>query len=67
MKITMTLEDLPDGAIDVDTVFDPPLDDETPTTTAFMLALISQQAICQFFAGEYKFEEDEALADGKHR
>lgn len=65
MKITMILEDLPNGSVDVDTEFDPPLDDKTQTTTAFMLMLISQQAIRQFQAGEYKLEEDKALADGE--
>lgn len=65
MKITMTLEDLPGGGVDVDTEFDPALDDETPTTTAFMLLLISQQAIRQFQVGEYKLEEGKVLADGE--
>ncbi len=65
MKITMTFEDLPDGGVDVDTEFDPDLDDKTPTTTAFMFMLISQQAIRQFIEGEYELEEDEALADGE--
>ncbi len=65
MKITMTLEDLPGGGVDVDTEFDPALDDKTHNTTAFMFMLISQQAIRQFIEGEYKLEEDEALDDGK--
>lgn len=65
MKITMTLEDLPEGGVDVDTEFDPALDDNTPNTTAFMFMLISQQAIRQFIAGAYELEESKALADGE--
>lgn len=61
MKITLTIEDLPEGSTDVGTEFDPLLGDQTPNTTSFLFCLIAHQAIRQFQAGEYNLEEDAAL------